>query len=425
MNPQARDAKSLGALSPRPELLPQLMRQPLGGTPLQVRSGGTSSRCAADQRWTLDLHRHQHFRYLSATQEVEFGTGLSMAALLRQLKAFDRAIPIGLSGLPGSGFVLTGGMGPLSRTQGLAIDHITQIEGVWGSGAPFAFDAELTQRDPTLAARWRGLLGAAPFLAVVTKLRLRTHPIVNLRLRRGWINPADLPAVMALAEQWPESCSLQWTWGEKLEIYAVDCSPLPAPSEGLNALDPFLNTGSGSEVQQIGDQLDLPAFGQFGMEAAGAATAEGASASNLPHSEVLGRLGPAFADQAQTVIEQLERHMHQRPHPACRISAQQLGGATARIDPDRTAFVHRDAQWKPWITAAWMPGDGEGRRHSLAWMERVSDALRPCCPGLHLAQLHDHLPGHQQELIDAFGSWLPELRKLKANVDPDAKLPPL
>ena len=422
MNPLARDAKSLGSLSPGPELLPQLMRQPLGGTPLLVRSGGTSSRCAADQRWTLDLRRHQHFRYLSATQEVEFGTGLSMAALLRQLKAFNRAIPIGLSGLPGSGFVLTGGMGPLSRTQGLAIDHITQIEGVWGSGAPFKLDAEQARQDPTLAAGWRGLLGAAPFLAVVTKLRLRTHPITQLRLRRGWINPSALPAVIAVAEQWPESCSLQWTWGEKLEIYAVDCSPQSEPCAGLNALDPFLNAGSGGVMHQVRDQLDLPAFGQFGMEAE---TAAAATAKHRPHSEILGRLGPAFADQAETVIEQLERHMRQRPHPACRISAQQLGGATARIDPSRTAFVHRDAQWKPWITAAWTPGDGEGRWRSLDWMERVNDDLRRCFPGLHLAQLHDHLPSHQQKLREAFGSWLPELRHLKANVDPDAKLPPL
>ncbi|QNI73714.1 FAD-binding protein [Synechococcus sp. NOUM97013] len=422
MNTQARDAKSLGSLCPGPELLPELMRQPLGGTPLQVRSGGTSSRCAADQHWTLDLRRHQQFRYLSATQEVEFGTGLSMADLLRQLQAFNRAIPIGLSGLPGSGFVLTGGMGPLSRTQGLAIDHITQIEGVWGSGAPFTLDVEQARHDPTLAAECRGLLGAAPFLAVVTKLRLRTHPIVKLRLRRGWINPSELPAVIALAEQWPESCSLQWTWGERLEIYAVDCSPLSAPSAGLHALDPFLNAGSGGQVEQVHDQLDLPAFGQFGMETPRTASAP---SNNLLHSEVLGRLGPAFADQAASVIEQLQRQMRQRPHPACRISAQQLGGATARIDPSFTAFVHRDAQWKPWITAAWTPGDLEGRLRSLAWMEGVSDDLRTCCPGVHLAQLHDHLPNHQQELRDAFGSWLPELQHLKANVDPDAKLPPL
>ena len=174
MNTQARDAKSLGSLRPGPELLPQLLRQPLGGTPLLVRSGGTTSRCAADQHWTLDLRRHQQFRYLSATQEVEFGTGLTMGDLLRQLQAFNRAIPIGLSGLPGSGFVLTGGMGPLSRTQGLAIDHISQIEGVWGSGAPFTLDVEQARRSQprrrvsrpagcgALSSQWSPNCGCAP-----------------------------------------------------------------------------------------------------------------------------------------------------------------------------------------------------------------------------------------------------------------------
>ena len=47
-------------------------------------------------------------------------------------------------------------------------------------------------------------------------------------------------------------------------------------------------------------------------------------------------------------------------------------------------------------------------------MDEVSDDLRQACPGLHLAQLHDHLPNHRQELVDAFGDWLPELQKLKA-----------
>ena len=422
MNPQARDARSLGCLTPGPTLLPQLMRQRLGGTPLLVRSGGTTSRCAGDQHWTLDLRRHRQFNYLRATQEVEFGTGLSMAELLKQLQVVDRAIPIGLSGLPGSGFVLTGGMGPLSRTQGLAIDHITQIEGVWGSGASFAFDANQARRDPASAACWRGLMGAAPFLAVVTKLRLRTDARTPLKLRRGWISPAQLPAVIALAEQWPDCCSLQWTWGEKLEIYAVDCSPHSAPSAGLATLDAFLNGCSGSDLERVEDQLDLPAFGQFGMESA---TTTAATETKLPHSEVLGRLGPAFADRAQVLIERLAERMHQRPHPACRISAQQLGGATARIDPKHTSFIHRNAQWKPWVTAAWNRGDSQGRWRSLAWMEQVSEDLRTTCPGLHLAQLHDHLPGHQKELSDAFGSWLPELRHWKANVDPGGMLPPL
>ena len=58
-------------------------------------------------------------------------------------------------------------------------------------------------------------------------------------------------------------------------------------------------------------------------------------------------------------------------------------------------------------------------------MDQVSDDLRQAFPGLHLAQLHDHLPNHRQELVDAFGEWLPELRQLKRELDPEGRLPPL
>ena len=51
--------------------------------------------------------------------------------------------------------------------------------------------------------------------------------------------------------------------------------------------------------------------------------------------------------------------------------------------------------------------------------------LHPVCPGVHLAQLHDHLPFHQHELDLAFGVWLPELRELKRRKDPGGMLPPL
>ena len=89
-----------------------------------VCSGGTSSRCAADGLWTLDLRaRHRQLVISEAGDEVEIGAGLSMAEVLEGLQTRGRSIPVGLSTLPGSGFVLTGGISPLSRSQGLAMDH--------------------------------------------------------------------------------------------------------------------------------------------------------------------------------------------------------------------------------------------------------------------------------------------------------------
>ena len=413
MNPLASDAKTLGCLTPGPELLRQLMLQPLTSTPLRVCSGGSTSRCAGDGCWTMDLRRHRAVRYDENSAEIEFGTGLTMAELLQVLQAADRSIPIGLSGLTGSGFILTGGMGPLSRSQGLALDCITAIEGIWGSGESFALQKDQTTE---CGRRWRGLMGASAFLAVVTRLRLRTQRRQPLRVRHGLIDPSQLPELLNIAEGWPETCSLQWNWGDRLEIYAVDCSSEQTTPQTLKELDPILGRDHHAAIQSCTDQLDQPTFGRLASDT---------TASIPVHSEVLARLGPAMGQEAGPLMQCLSLRMQERPHGGCRISAQQLGGATTRVNRGSTSFIHRDSVWKPWITAAWNPGDRVGRQQSLQWMDQVSSDFSTTCPGVHLAQLHDHLPGHHRELVDAFGEWLPELRQLKSELDPKGRLPPL
>ena len=143
------------------------------------------------------------------------------------------------------------------------------------------------------------------------------------------------------------------------------------------------------------------------------------------HTEVVGLLGPAGAEIWRGVMQELRRVLQHRPHPGCSLACQQLGAATQQVAVEATSFVHRNAEWKPWITAAWTPGDAPGQRRSLAWLEQVWQILEPICPGVHLAQFHDHLPFHQRELQAAFGPWLPELRQLKQRLDPAGMLPTL
>ena len=406
MNALAKDARSKGRLILGPELLPAVLAHPLHPTPLLVSSGATSSRCAGDGLWTLDLRpRYRELRYQGESSQVTIGTGLTMAEVLEGLRPYRRALPIGLSGMPGSGFLLTGGMGPLSRSQGLAMDHIQRIEGVWGNGERFNIHRDDVIGDERAAGYWRGLLGAAPFLAVVTGLELRTHPINPLAVQQTRIAVEALPHWIRLAEQWPSSASLQWSWGDHVEIYAVQGVPDGCTPDLLPAL-------AADSALLFADQLSLPAFGRLTSDR-----------QPLPsHCEVLGRLGQRWGEEAELVVDHLRELMMRRPHPSCRISAQQLGGATGTVEPASTSFIHRDAVWKPWITAAWTPGDRAGRQRSLDWMERVSEALMALNPGVHLAQLHDHLPCHDQELEDAFGSWLPSLKQLKAELDPDQRL---
>ena len=111
-----------------------------------------------------------------------------MGEVLEALLPHARTVAAGLSGLPGLGYVLTGGMGPLSRQVGLAVDQVLEIHGVWGDGSPFA----LSRAADAGSLEWRSLCGAAPFLGVVSALRMTTQPLVPLWAEQRVVSPDQL-----------------------------------------------------------------------------------------------------------------------------------------------------------------------------------------------------------------------------------------
>ncbi|BEV36487.1 FAD-binding protein [Synechococcus sp. M16CYN] len=395
LNPQAADANRLGLLNPRISDLSDLLSNWSGPRPFRICSGGTSSRSAAAGQWTLNLRPElNQITWQNTDLSVWIGGGCRMGEVLQALLPYQQTIATGLSGLPGLGYILTGGMGPRSRELGLAVDHLLDIRGVWGSGESFWLQREFHGGSEL----WRGLCGAAPFLAVVSEVRLMTHTLAPLWVEQSSAPPRALPDWMSVAEASDVSTTLQWHWGanDRLELMKV------------HSKDPGTDRCYG-----ISGLHQLPTLVPPGNE------------KDRLHSEVVGLLGPARSEGWRDCIPLLEDCMLRRPHPACSLSCQQLGGATTLAAKDATSFHHRDAVWKPWITASWIAGDLAMRQRSLQWLETIWSVLHPLCPGVHLAQLHDHLPFHQRELKQAFGYWLPGLQALKQQFDPAGNLPPL
>ena len=404
--------------------LSKLIRQGIQPTPLLVCAGGTSSRCAADGLWSFDLRTHYRQLIISEeTDEVEIGAGLSMAEVLEGLQARGRSIPVGLSTIPGCGFLLTGGIGPLTRSQGLALDHIVELQGVWGNGDPFHL-SEPTNRANTgtdsaneAHQQWRGLLGAAPFLAVVTSIRMRTQKLTPLAVWRCVGSIQKLSVAIEEAEQWNHhSASLQWAWNEKIELFITCCADDPSGMKAMESLRTRLGDCAGSSMTIVAGQHAQPPFGTM---------ARSSTAQGRTHSEVISRLGPAWGQRLPSLIADLDELMSNRPHSECQISAQQLGGMSAQIPVTQTSFIHRDAIWKPWASAAWTSGDAMGQERALEWLMHTNNLLSDYCPGVHLAQIHPHLSCHKKELHDAFQNWLPTLNRLKSRKDPRGLMPSL
>ena len=102
---------------------------------LCVCSGGTTSSCAKNGFTTLDLRKNYCKIHLdNESNLVTIGGGVIMGDLINYLQQYNRSFPIGLSKLPGAGYILTGGVSPLSRTYGLAIDNIESVKGFLGNG---------------------------------------------------------------------------------------------------------------------------------------------------------------------------------------------------------------------------------------------------------------------------------------------------
>ena len=87
-NPLADDSHPAGWISSDAITLSNLIRQGIQPTPLIVCAGGTSSRCAADGLWTVDLRaRHRQLIINEERGEVEIVDLLNIYKSKKQLSA--------------------------------------------------------------------------------------------------------------------------------------------------------------------------------------------------------------------------------------------------------------------------------------------------------------------------------------------------
>ncbi len=334
-----------------------------------------------------------------------------MGELTSFLKKHKRSFPIGLSGKTGMGYILTGGISPLSRSKGLAIDQIMEIKGFWGNGKEFHLLRPNTKIESTF--EWKALCGAAIFLGIITKVKLKTQPLRPLLSWTANLSFSQLSECINQAESWPNSLSFQWIYGENIFAHAIgEVKNTDDEHILINLLErlPFLRN---KVINKFSDMNSLPNL-HLGNN----------KNNNSNHSEVLGLLGPAWQDKNIKVLKNLKKLINKRPNKSCYIASQQLGGVT-HLNDHETSFIHRDAIWKPWINGAWEAFDQSKRKRSIEWMKECWNNLEFICPGVHLAQTHPHLGWHEKELSSAFKDWLPKLQEIKAIHDPRNVMPPL
>ena len=418
INAQAQDLEIAGVYKDLDANLLNLIKtNKIDPKPLMICGGSTSSSCAAKGHWTLDLrHRFKKIKFFPSQNDVLIEAGVNMESLIDQLEKHKRSFPIGISGTTGIGYILTGGISPLSRKYGLAIDQVKEVRGIWATGEKFILEKPISSSEKAHIIQWKALCGAAPFLAIITHLKLKTHPLKSLRVWETSLEPDQLAETILISEGMPPEASLYWMWGKTIKAFVV----LELQGNHRDSqFEEIINQLPRSKDFKTSLIKNLTQLNQFNLPI------PSNSVNQKQHSEVLGMLGPPLKEHSYQLIKSIENLMQNKPNESSYISSQQLGGATVVGENHLSSFIHRDSMWKPWITGSWEAGNEEQRRKSLDWIEQGWLELEKFFPGVHLAQIHPHLNWHKKEVNAAFKSWLPELQQLKSKYDPEGILLPL
>ena len=382
---------------------------------LCVCSGGTTSSCAKNGFKTLDLRKNYSKIHLDRESNlVTIGGGVIMGDLINHLEKHNRSFPIGLSKLPGAGYILTGGVSPLSRAYGLAIDNIESIKGFLGNGNFISLKKNHISQEKQLI--WEAIKGAAPFFSIITEIGLKTIQSNPIKIIEGFVNLNELSEIIKISEEFPENISLQWIYAQKIYIYIFvelkNNLEDKTTEEYLMLLEKFPALEKNfynnfNEINFFPKELDLYEL----------------NANN--HSEVISLLGEDLENNNPIFIKCLKEIMDNKPNNSCYIASQQLGCKTKKLSHGSSFFVHRKSTWKPWIYASWKKNDLQEKRVVMDWMYKSWTNLKRFYPNIHLAQLHNHLNSHKEELTLAFGNRIDELKTLKNIFDPQSILPPL
>lgn len=410
-------AVKLGGVDPRPAVVvrPLDERDVAGalsvsrqhGLPVAIRSGGHSGAAygSVDDGVVIDVRELADVAVDSVGRTAWAGAGATAAQVSAAAAQYGLAVGFGDSGSVGvAGITLGGGVGYLSRAQGLTIDNLLAADVVLADGRTVRADAT---SHPDLFWALRG--GGGNF-GVVTRLQYRLHPVSEVTGGMLFLpaTPEVVAALVTAGQEAPEQLGLianvmpcppmPFVPAEhhgRLVVMALVCYAGPA-DDAAAALAPIRDLAT-----PIADLLRPISYPEMFPP-------EDPSYRPVAVSRTmfLDRVDVDLAARALDLLGEAEgmRVIQLRP----------LGGAIARVPDDATAYAHRSAPLMVNV-AAFVTEDDRADR--LAWIERMLALLDQGVPGVYVNFVADEGPERVRAAYP--GATWDRLRAIKAQYDPE------
>jgi FAD/FMN-containing dehydrogenase len=385
------------------------------GLPLSVRGGGhsTAGLAVADGALMLDLSAMKGVQMDTTARLAIAAPGLTWAELdsvTQDMGLATTGAAVGGAGI--AGMTLGGGIGRLDRLTGLSCDNLTEAEVVTADGRVLTASG-VEHRDLFWALR-----GGGGNFGVVTSASYRLHPVASAYggiLGYPIERAADvLRAYASFSEHAPDA----------LALYAVllTAPPLPFIPERLRGqrLAGLLAFCFGTAdhhpertVAALRALLPPPAVDRTGPMSylQTQQMSEGITPPGMHHYQLAEWL--SVLDEA--AIEALVIAAAQATSPRSSIVLKRMGGATARVPAQATAFWYRQAAHNLSVHAEWTPG--AARAHQV-WAHATRQAVRHASAGGGYVHFIAEDEG-QDRVRAAYGGNYTRLAEIKAAYDPD------
>ncbi len=310
-----------------------------------------------------------------------------------------------------AGSTLGGGSGHLARSQGLALDNVRSMEVVTADGTVRTASAD---ENPDLFWALRG--GSGNF-GVVTVFEYALDEVGPEVLGGQTMHPIeDVEKVLAFYREFTADCP------DELTCYAfvIPIPPIEGFPEEIHGEPAITLVASYVGAIEDGRSLVEPLV-EFGDPLF-------ASFDPMPYTALQSMFddgapnGLRWYSKAQYVdeitdgaIETVAEYAPDLHGPFSMVYFEPLGGEIGRVDPDATAFPHRDRQYSFHALCGW--SDPEQDDEMIAWTDAFHESMTGhAVDGVYVNLLSGNEP---ERIPEAYGSNLDRLRAVKRRYDPD------
>ena len=377
----------------------------------------------------------------SGGERARLGAGCTTLDTYRGLWPHKLAISGGTCPTVGvTGLTAGGGLGVLSRRDGLTCDTLLEVEMVTADGRLVRANA----RD-NADLYWATRGGGGGNFGVITALTFRLVPVDTTFTHVSYSFPwSAAQSVLAAWQAWlPTSPRQTWSAVE-LETQAPQGDPPPTagievvhagPPSELDAIAADLLGAIGAPpTQQVvsGPFLDVEKdFYCAGLSTKECALQGETPAGQFPRSALYSKSdvasGPWPADGLSTLVDWMERRQRDPvltpaafapAHTIGKVLIEAADGAVNAIAPRATAFVHRDNLFVAQYQSRWRSTASRAVvAANLAWADDLYAAVKPYRSGFAYQNYIDSSLRDWQHAY--YGANLPRLRKVKSRYDPD------